>query len=137
LRTWKKTFRRPVVLVFSLVQPLMWMLFFGFLFHRYDLGAGPDGPVYIDFLVPGVCVMTVLFGASQSGTGLIKDMQGRFLARMLQTQAPVAALLGGKLLADVLRLLGQAVVVAQSTRHQTVTSTGPGCDSCKNACSIR
>ena len=112
LRTWRKTFRRPVVLVFSLVQPLMWMLFFGFLFHRFDLGAGPGHLAYLDFLLPGVCVMTVLFGASQAGTGLLTDMQGNLLARMLQTPAPATALLGGKLLADVLRLLGQAGVVA-------------------------
>ena len=33
-RTWLKTARRPVVLAFSFVQPIMWLLFFGFLFHR-------------------------------------------------------------------------------------------------------
>ncbi len=112
LRTWRQVLRRPVVLVFSLVQPLMWMAFFGFLFQRYALEEVPGRPAYLDFLVPGICVMTVLFGASQSGTGLIKDMQTRFLDRMLGTPAPAAALLGGKLLADVSRLLLQAALVA-------------------------
>ena len=39
VRTWMKTIRRPVVLIFSFIQPMMWMLFFGFLFHRYALDA--------------------------------------------------------------------------------------------------
>ncbi len=110
IRTWKKTMRRPIVLVFSFVQPLMWMFFFGFLFHRYLLEATPD-VTYLQFLLPGVCGMTVLFGASQSGVGLIRDMQGGFLERILHTPAPGACLLAGKLVADTTRLLVQAFVV--------------------------
>jgi len=110
LRTWKKTARRPVVLVFSLAQPLMWMLFFGFLFQRYTVDSVSETP-YLQFLMPGICVMTILFGASQSGTALVRDMQTGFLGRMLQTSAPATAILGGKLLADVIRLLVQAALV--------------------------
>jgi ABC-2 type transport system permease protein len=73
-RTWLKTARRPVVLTFSFVQPIMWILFFGFLFQRFNVGLVLHGVRYLDFLVPGVCAMTVLFGASQSGIGLIRDM---------------------------------------------------------------
>ncbi|MFT5049247.1 MAG: ABC-2 type transport system permease protein [Chlamydiales bacterium] len=110
-RTWVKTFRRPVLLTFSFVQPLMWMLFFGFLFDRYELVDFPEGTRYIDFLAPGVCVMTVLFGASQSGIGWIRDEQVGFLARMLQTPASPWAILAGKVCADAARLLVQAMLV--------------------------
>lgn len=111
LRTWTKTARRPVLLTFSFAQPLLWMAFFGFLFERYRLvEAGPD-VAYLDFLTPGVCAMTVLFGASQSGIGWIRDLQTGFLPRMLNTPASHHALLLGKVLADVLRLLAQALVV--------------------------
>lgn len=106
-RTWTVTWRRPVLLTFSLGQPLVWMLFFGFLFERFTLaGAG-----YLDFLAPGVSVMTVLFGASQSGIGWIRDLNTGFLPRMLSTPAPPSAILGGKVLADVARLLVQAAAV--------------------------
>jgi ABC-2 type transport system permease protein len=111
LRTWLKTLRRPVLLAFSFGQPIMWMLFFGFLFHRYGVDAFPQTLTYVDFLLPGVCAMTVLFGASQSGIGLIRDMQTGFLSRLLTTPAEPRLLLIGKLLADVLRLLAQAAVV--------------------------
>lgn len=110
-RTWLKTLRRPVALTFSLVQPLMWMGFFGFLFASYRLPATGTTERYLDFLAPGVCAMTVLFGASQAGVLWIRDLQTGFLARLLDTPANPAAILAGKLLADVLRLLLQAVVV--------------------------
>lgn len=111
LRTWKKTLRRPVLLTFSLVQPLMWMLFFGFLFQRYALAESGTQIAYLDFLLPGVCVMTVLFGASQSGVGFIRDMQTGFLSNMLQTPASRGLLLAGKISADVSRLLLQSTIV--------------------------
>ena len=111
-RTWKKTLRRPVALTFSLFQPLMWMLFFGFLMQRYPLDDLPAGISYTSFLAPGICAMTVLFGASQSGIGLIRDIQTGFLQRMLATPAPRFAMHSGKLIADCIRLLIQAGLVA-------------------------
>lgn len=110
-RTWTKTLRRPVLLTFSFAQPLMWMAFFGFLFQRYRLVDFGDEVAYLDFLTPGVCGMTVLFGASQSGIGWIRDLQTGFLPRMLNTPASHHALLFGKVLADVQRLLVQALIV--------------------------
>ena len=110
-RTWTKTARRPVLLSFSFAQPLMWMVFFGFLFQRYRLVDLGEAVTYLDFLTPGVCAMTVLFGASQSGIGWIRDVQTGFLPRMLNTPASHHALLFGKVLADVLRLLAQALVI--------------------------
>jgi ABC-2 type transport system permease protein len=107
LRTWRITWRRPVLLTFSLGQPLIWMLLFGFLFQRFTL----NGLTYLDFLAPGVSAMTVLFGASQSGIGWIRDLGTGFLPRMLNTPASPAAILAGKILADVVRLLLQALAV--------------------------
>lgn len=106
-RTWTITWRRPVLLTFSLGQPLVWMLFFGFLFERFPLA----GTRYLDFLAPGVSVMTVLFGASQSGIGWIRDLNTGFLQRMLGTPAPSSAILAGKVLADAARLLLQSAAV--------------------------
>ena len=110
-RTWKKTLRRPVQLSFSLVQPALWMLFFGFLFMRYRLERLPRDVRYLDFLLPGVCGMTVLFGASQSGVELVRDFQTGFLTRVLATPADRRLVLLGKVLADGLRLLVQASIV--------------------------
>ncbi len=109
-RTWLKTLRRPVLLSFSLVQPLLWLLLFGFLFERVR-PARLGSFRYLDYLAPGIGGMTVLFGASQSGIGWIRDLQTGFLARLLRTPASPAAILFGKLYADTLRLMAQALVV--------------------------
>ena len=108
----RKSLRRPVQLAFSLVQPLWWMLIFGFLFHRFALGAEYARLSYLEFLLPGVCAMTVLFGASQAGIDLVRDLQTGFVQRMVRSTAHPGWVLGGKLAADVARLLAQALAVA-------------------------
>ena len=110
-RTWLQTLRRPVALTFSLAQPMIWMLLFGFLFQRFPLELDLPGIPYTDFLVPGICGMTILFGASQAGISLIRDMQTGFLGRLLATPANHRLILGGKVAGDCLRLLAQALAV--------------------------
>jgi ABC-2 type transport system permease protein len=112
LRSWLKTIRRPIPLTFSFVQPLIWMLIFGFLFHRFTLGPEYAGFSYLDFLLPGVCAMTVLFGASQAGIAIVRDLQTGFLQRMVRSSMHSVWILTGKSVAEVTRLLLQAFVVA-------------------------
>jgi ABC-2 type transport system permease protein len=112
LRSWLKTIRRPVPLTFSFVQPLFWMLIFGFLFHRFTLGSAYAGLSYLDFLLPGICAMTVLFGASQAGIAIVHDLQTGFLQRMVRSTRRPVWILAGKTVAEVTRLLLQAFVVA-------------------------
>ncbi len=111
-RTWQKTLQRPVHLAFGFVQPLFWLVFFGFLFQRYPLFELGGELRYLDFLAPGVCAMTALFGASQSGIGWIRDHQTGFLERLMQTPASSLSILAGKIGADVARLLLQSILVA-------------------------
>jgi ABC-2 type transport system permease protein len=112
LRSWLKSIRRPVPLTFSFVQPLFWMLIFGFLFHRFTLGPAYVGLSYLDFLLPGTCAMTVLFGASQAGIAVVHDLQTGFLQRMVRSTMHPVWILTGKTVAEVTRLLLQAFVVA-------------------------
>lgn len=112
LRSWLKTIRRPVPLSFSFVQPLLWMLIFGFLFSRFTLGPEYAGFSYLDFVLPGICAMTVLFGASQAGISLVRDLQTGFLQRMVRSTMHPAWILTGKTVAETTRLLLQAFVVA-------------------------
>lgn len=112
VRNWLKTIRRPVPLTFSFVQPLFWMLIFGFLFQRFTLGPEYAELSYLDFLLPGICAMTVLFGASQAGITLVHDLQTGFLQRMVRSSVHPVWILTGKVVAEVARLLLQAFVVA-------------------------
>ena len=111
LRHLRAAVRRPVLLTFSLVQPLLWMAFFGFLFQRTATAEMLKGLDYLTFVTPGIALLSVLFGASQSGVSLIRDIQTGFLGRMLATATPALLVLAGKLSADLLRLMVQAVLV--------------------------
>ena len=112
LRTWRRVWRRPVTLAFSFAQPLLWMSFFGFLMHRFPLGDLPQDVSYLTFLLPGICALTLMQGSSQSGIGLVRDFQRGFLQRMLMTPAPRSLIHLGRLVAEVSRMHGQALVVA-------------------------
>lgn len=109
-RSWKKIVRRPVTLMFSLVQPLFWMMLFGFLMHRYPLEL-PANVSYLSFILPGICAMTALFGASQAGISHIRDLQTGFLQRILTSPCPMWVFHTSKILADCSRLLLQACAV--------------------------
>ena len=54
----------------TLVQPMIWLLLFGALFKRVVEIPGFDAADYVDFLTPGVVVMTALFSAGWSGMAL-------------------------------------------------------------------
>ncbi|MFQ5597267.1 MAG: ABC transporter permease [Nitrospiria bacterium] len=71
----KLTWRMPMWTVFGLIQPLLWLVIFGQLFK--GLSNLPQFPEedYVQYLTPGIIVMTVLFGASWSGVNLLRDLR--------------------------------------------------------------
>lgn len=79
----KLTWRMPMWTLFGLIQPLLWLLIFGQLFK--GLSQLPQFPAadYIQFLTPGVIVMTVLFGASWSGVSLLRDLRHGVMEKLL------------------------------------------------------
>ena len=111
-RTLTNVRRRPVILFLSFLQPLIWITFFGFLFQRFPIDNGDGGIKYIDFLLPGICGMTVLLGSSQSGISIIRDGQSGFLERTISTALDLNSFLVGKICADLVRVITQAIVVA-------------------------
>ena len=61
----------PLWTLFTLIQPLLWLLIFTQLFKNFVQSPPPGGGSYIDFFVPGVLIMTALFGSSWSGVSLL------------------------------------------------------------------
>src|SRR4051794_28628852 len=60
--------RQPQVLVFSTIQPIIFVIMF-----RYVFGGAiaiPGVNHYVDYLMPGVFAQTVVFGSVQTGVGL-------------------------------------------------------------------
>jgi ABC-2 type transport system permease protein len=88
LRQVKKYFRSKSRIIGSLGQPLLFLVAFGFGFGSIYAKAG--GGNYIQFLAPGIILMSVLFTAIFSGIDLIWDRQFGFLKETMV--APVSRL---------------------------------------------
>lgn len=114
-RTLIKLFRRPVFIYFSLVQPLIWLLLFGQIFERITQAPGFKeafgGLSYLAFFAPAVILQTILFGAGQSGLGLINDLDSGFLSKLMTTPINRLAILLGRVMGDMTRMMIQAVVI--------------------------
>lgn len=105
LMTWRNlmTIRRvPQLLVFSLVQPVIFVLLFRYVFG----GAIPPPPGvahYVDFLMPGIFSQTVVFGALNTAVGLAEDRSKGLLERLRSLPMARSAVLAGRTLADSTR----------------------------------
>lgn len=91
--------RVPQLLVFSTVQPVIFVLMF-----RYVFGGAIDvpGPIpYVDFLMPGIFVQTVVFGAIGTAIGLASDMKSGLMERFHALPMSRAAVLTGRTAADL------------------------------------
>src|SRR5881397_3602325 len=62
--------RKPDLLVFSTIQPVMFVLLFVFVWGGAMKRALPPTIPYVAFLMPGIFVQTAIFAALQTGVGL-------------------------------------------------------------------
>jgi ABC transporter DrrB family efflux protein len=93
--------RIPTLLVFSTIQPVMFVLLF-----RYVFGGAIDvpGPLpYVDFLMPGIFIQTVVFGSTQTGVGLAEDLSKGLVDRFRSLPMARSAVLAGRTFADTAR----------------------------------
>ncbi len=98
--------RSPELMVFIVVQPVMFVLLFRFVFG----GAIPvPGLKYVNYLIPGIAAQTAVFGASNTAIGLADDMSKGFVDRLRSLPMTRAAVLLGRYAADTIR---NVVVVA-------------------------
>jgi ABC-2 type transport system permease protein len=90
--------RQPLYIMFTLVQPVIWLVLFGQLFKNVVRLPGFGAVSYVDFLTPGVVVMTVLFGAGWSGMGIVRDLDLGIMDRFLVSPVSRVALIAGRLI---------------------------------------
>jgi ABC-2 type transport system permease protein/oleandomycin transport system permease protein len=93
--------RLPQLLVFSLVQPVIFVLMFRYVFGGAIRIVGPFP--YVDYLMPGVFAQTVVFGAIQTGIGLAEDLHKGLIERFRSLPMARSAVLSGRTLADLVR----------------------------------
>jgi len=100
--------RDPFSVVFSLVQPLVFLGLFGPLLVG---AAGGDVASTLQWFVPGILVMVALFGTASTGANLLFEMQTGSHERTLVAPLSRGALLVGRALKDVVPLVIQGTIV--------------------------
>jgi ABC-2 type transport system permease protein len=105
------TLRQPAYIVITLVQPMIWLLLFGQLFKRVVELPGFATGSYIDFLTPGVVIMTVLFSSGWAGMTFIQDMDRGVMDRMLSSPVSRGAMMLASALNQAVTIVVQSVVV--------------------------
>ena len=102
--TWRNLIayvRVPQLLVFSTIQPVMFVLLFRYVFGGAVSGSLPPGVTYVDYLMPGVFVQTATFGALGSAIGLATDLKSGLLERFRSLPMARSAVLTGRTTADL------------------------------------
>jgi ABC-2 type transport system permease protein len=98
VRQLRKVLRRPMYVVYLFVQPVIFVLLFRYVFG----GAIHTGSVsYVDFLLPGIIVMTAIFGALTTGLGLTEDVKAGAVDRFRSLPIARSAVLIGRTAADL------------------------------------
>jgi ABC transporter DrrB family efflux protein len=95
--------REPQLLVFSTIQPVMFVLLFVYVFGGAIGGSIPGGFSYVDFLLPGIFVQSATFRASQTAVGLSQDLERGVIDRFRSMPMARSAVLVGRTLADLVR----------------------------------
>ena len=105
------TLRSPVWLFIGLMQPILYLIFFGPLLEKVVQAPGfPQGGAFNVF-VPGLLIQIAMFGGSFVGFGLIAELRYGVIERMRVTPISRVAMLLGRSLRDVVFLLAQAVIL--------------------------
>jgi ABC-2 type transport system permease protein len=104
--------RQPWFALITVVQPMIWLVLFGALFRSVTEipGFGAEGS-YLDYLVPGIVVMTALMSSGWSGMGIIEDMDRGLMDRFLVAPLHRSSLIVGRISYDALSLVLQALII--------------------------
>jgi ABC transporter DrrB family efflux protein len=95
--------RQPDLLVFSTIQPIMFVLLFTYVFGGAISHSLPAGVSYIDYLLPGILVQSVTFRASMTAIGLSDDLKLGVIDRFRSMPMARSAVLVGRTAADLVR----------------------------------
>jgi ABC-2 type transport system permease protein/oleandomycin transport system permease protein len=109
--TWRnllRYIRLPQYLVFSTIEPVMLLLLFNYVFGG---AINVGGIKYIEYLLPGFFVGTVVIGATQTSVGMADDLSRGMIDRLRSLPTARSAVLAGRTLADTVRYVFLVLLV--------------------------
>lgn len=103
--------RQPAYLMFTMAQPMVWLLLFSQLFQQVAQLPGFGSTDYISYLTPGIVVMTAVMTANWAGTSFIEDMERGVMDRNLASPVHPGALIGANLAYHAIIACVQALII--------------------------
>ena len=94
--------RVPQLIVFTLIQPVIFVLLFTYVFGGAIKGL-PPGLTYVDYLIPGVFVQTAVFGSIITAVGMATDLKSGIIERFRSLPMSPSAVLVGRSISDLTR----------------------------------
>jgi ABC transporter DrrB family efflux protein len=94
--------RIPAVLVFELVQPVMFVLLFVYVFGNQFKNMEAFGG-YVNFLMPGIIVQNAIFGATTTAIGIAEDLKSGLVDRFRSLPMARSAMLAGRATSDLIK----------------------------------
>jgi ABC-2 type transport system permease protein len=110
-RSYRLLRRQPIWLAIMLVQPLVWLLLYSRLFGQLPRLGGFGTASYLEFLTPGIAILTAFSHGAWEGGGVVQDIERGAIDRFLATPLPPAALLVSRALQAAITGTVQAFVI--------------------------
>src|ERR671923_989138 len=95
--------RIPAVLVFELVQPVMFVLLFRYVFGEQFRSIPAAFGGYVSFLMPGIIVQNAIFGATTTAIGIAEDLKSGLVDRFRSLPMARSAMLAGRATSDLMK----------------------------------
>ncbi|MBC6470447.1 ABC transporter permease [Actinomadura alba] len=109
-RELRPVLRNPFSVIFTMVQPLFFLALFAPLLPD---GAGDEST--LQWFIPGIVVMSCLFGTSATGSNLLYEIQTGSHERMLVSPLSRPALIMGRALKEIVPMFAQAAIIVVVT----------------------
>src|SRR6185312_1927511 len=101
--------RVPAYIVFTVIQPVIFVLMF-----RYVFGGAINIPVnvsYVNFLIPGIVAQTAAFATFGTAIALAMELQKGVIDRLRSMPMARSAVLAGRLVADTARMVVTILII--------------------------
>jgi ABC-2 type transport system permease protein len=103
--------RQPAYLVISLIQPVIWLFLFGSLFRKIVELPGFGTASYLDYLVPGVVIMSALSTSMWSGMTVLEEIDRGIMDRFLVLPLHRSAIINASVIMQSLMTTVQSLII--------------------------
>ena len=112
-RNLRRMTRIPEIVIFGLIQPIMFVVLFSYVFGGSVVVNGNSSPaLYREFLMAGIFAQTVTFATAGAGAGIADDMHKGVIDRFRSLPMARGAVLTGRTLADLVQTTFTVIVLA-------------------------